>query len=290
MALEIKNLSFSYASKKNKDLILNNLNLEVKQNQIVGLLGRNGAGKSTLFNLLTGLLESQSGDIKFVKREELGVVFQNPSLDKNLTALENLNLSAKIYGLDKNLIKIRAEKYLDLVGLKEFVLDKKNQKIKTFSGGMKRRLELARAFMHAPKFLLMDEPSTGLDEAGVRDYWGILKTLQREHRTTIFLTTHRVDEAARCDRLLILHNGQIIADETPSRFCSRVSEDQIKIKFKQNFENQDFKIFKTQNGPEDIPKLVSEYGADNILSLEMRRPSLADAFLKITGEQLHGPV
>lgn len=286
--LEIKDLGFAYKDKE----VFSRLSFSLGRGQIVGLLGRNGAGKSTLFSLLSGLSPLQQGVVvadgicvaskgKLLApslRAQMGVVFQNPSLDKYLTAKENLFLSGRLYGMTRREIRKRGEKYLELVGLSK----EAKKKISTFSGGMKRRLELVRAFLHGPQFLLMDEPSAGLDEAGVRDYWRILKALQKEHKTTVLLTTHRIDEAEHCDRLLVLHGGKLIADETPSTFRSRVELDQVRVKLKTG------ELFskRLENGPQAVPGLVNEYGSDNIVSVEVHKPTLADAFLQATGETL----
>lgn len=301
--LDIQNLNFSYAkgnfwSKKmdsrirEDDRVLNNISFSITPGSIVGLLGRNGAGKSTLFSLLNGMLVWQAGTaslsghqiaasgsiIHSAFRQNLGVVFQKPSLDKNITAWDNLILSAGVYGLSRRDAVDRAWIYLDRVGLRE----RGNDKVKTFSGGMQRRLELARAFMHHPKFLLMDEPATGLDEAGVRDYWRILTEFAKDNGTTILLTTHRLDEAERCERLLVMHKGSIVADETPGDFRGRIREDHIQIDLKGGQQI----LLKDANGASRVPALVDQYGSEHIQSIQVRKPSLADAFLAVTGEGL----
>lgn len=289
--LEINNLSFQYGNVRSGP-ILNNISFSIASGSIVGLLGRNGAGKSTLFSLLNGMLPWQSGSatwdgqtiaspgsiIHSSFRQNLGVVFQKPSLDKNITAWDNLTLSAAIYGLDRREAINRAWDSLDRVGIR----DRASDKVKNFSGGMMRRLELARAFMHHPKFLLMDEPATGLDESGVRDYWNILQQFAADSQTTVFLTTHRLDEAERCERLLVLNKGLIVADDTPNAFRSRVKNDNIQILLNDGHSIQ----IEDPDGPARIPSLVHQYGSQHIRSIEVRKPSLADAFLMVTGEGL----
>lgn len=233
MQVDVKNLTFSYRKKP----VLNRVSFEVKPGEIVGVLGVNGAGKSTLFRLLCGLMPLQSGEIlsngQSLDRQtktQMGVVFQESSLDPKLTCRENLLLFASLYP------GVSIPKEIPGLDL--------NQQVKNLSGGMKRRLELIRVFLHQPRLVLMDEPTTGLDLRAFEEFWAGL----RSRKQTVILTTHKAEEAERCDRLLLLHEGEIVLSETPAEFKNRVAGE-----------------------PEIIHRHV---------------PGLGEAFLKVTGVHL----
>lgn len=233
MQVSVKDLAFAYRKKP----VLNQVSLNIAPGEIVGILGINGAGKSTLFRLLCGLMPMQSGSILYddqtLNRQiktQIGVVFQESSLDPKLTCRENLLLFAGLYS--------GAEIPTEISGLDL------NQQVKNLSGGMKRKLELTRVFLHKPKLVLMDEPTTGLDLRAFEEFWAGLK----QRKQTAILTTHKAEEAEKCDRLLLLHEGKIILSETPAEFKKRVAGDPV--------------------------------------IMEPRVPGLAEAFLKVTGVHL----
>ncbi len=225
MQVHVKELAFSYARKP----VLRSISFEVQSGEILGILGINGAGKSTLLKLLCGLLPMQSGQISHIPKDKLGVVFQEASLDPKLSGHENLALFAKLYA------GAEVPKNVDGVDL--------NMPVGKLSGGQKRKLELARVFVHNPELVLMDEPTTGLDLGATELFW---RGLRQRHVTAI-INTHKAEEAERCDRLLLIHEGKILLSETPAEFKKRVPSEPI---------------------------------------VEVRQPSLADAFLKVTGVSL----
>ena len=213
--IEVKNLVKRYGNFTAVDSI----NFEVKQGEIFAFLGPNGAGKTTTIKMLTTLTDPTSGTIKINNynpktqedevRSSFGIVFQDPSLDDELTAYENLDMHAMLYGIKKNDRKKRIEQLLNFVEL----WDRKNNLVKTFSGGMKRRLEIARGFLHHPKVLFLDEPTIGLDPQTRNHIWNYLKRMNKEEGTTVFLTTHYMEEAEKVsDRIAIIDHGKIIAE------------------------------------------------------------------------------
>ena len=237
--LSIQKLSFSYYKK----LILNNVNFSINNGEILGLLGPNGAGKTTFFKLLSGFLKIQHGNIFFKNtiigkpgkcikskfRAILGVVFQECSLDNKITTIENLKFSGKIYGL-------KGERLNNLIteSIKTFGLTtQKDVKVKKLSGGMKKRLELARAMLHNPQLLLLDEPTVGLDEKWRKIFLNKLKRTSNSGLSAI-ISTHRLDEAENCNRLLVIHKGKILLICTPDELKAKVSNDKLLIRINQN--------------------------------------------------------
>ncbi|MFP2912054.1 ABC transporter ATP-binding protein, partial [Pyxidicoccus sp. 3LFB2] len=203
------------------------LSLSVRPGEILGLLGPNGAGKSTTFQVLAGLLAPDAGEVRFAGRvlalsdpslrRQMGIIFQRSSLDDLLTARENLMLGARLYGLGGERARERVDAMLALIDL----VDRGDERVSTWSGGMRRRLELARALVHQPRVVLMDEPTQGLDEAAFRAFWAHLKRLRDSEGVTVLLTTHRADEAEVCDRLAVLDAGRLVACDTPAALASR---------------------------------------------------------------------
>ena len=312
--LEVKDLSYAY---KNL-IVLNQISFAISPGEIVGLLGINGAGKSTLFKLISGLYFLQNGSIFFDKnlvasagfcvlqlmRSQMGVVFQECSIDAKLSAKANLRLSGLLYGLTAGQIALKTESELLEFGLST-VADKP---VKTFSGGMKRKLELLRAMLHDPSFLLMDEPSSGLDQESFYHFWEKIHTRRRAHGLTALIATHRVEEAEKCDRLLILHEGKLIASKSPAELKSCVQGDRVCLNFLKTadhaqkltwlkllrdhftdlnieFMNDEVSVVAT-HGPELVPRLVEILPPAAVESVYVRRPTLADAFLKVTGARL----
>lgn len=313
--MQVKELSYQYSHKKVLDL----LSFDLKPGEIVGLLGVNGAGKSTLLNVLSGLYPVQSGTIYFngskvagphevvsrALRARMGVVFQSCSLDDKLSAKANLNLSGFIYGMPKDKRDIAIESALIHTGLSEI----KKRPVKTFSGGMKRKLELARAFLHEPDLLLMDEPTAGLDPEAFQKFWAQIMQRREQNKTRFFLATHRVDEAEKCDRLLVLHKGQLVKNDSPQELMKTVKGDRLLLRFeksasseqKNQWANQLQTLFAelpwqwakdnayeaiADEGARLVPRVVEALPTLAIESVFVRKPTLADAFLHITGENL----
>lgn len=288
-------------------LILDDVTFQVQPGEVVGLLGPNGSGKSTLLRAITGLNPWLHGtlwlDGRVVEpnatefRSRLGVVFQDPSLDPNLTARENLTLGARLFALSKSESVKRAD---DLLGFMELA-DRANDRVKTFSGGMRRRLELARAIIHRPAMLILDEPTTGLDPHAFERTWRLINTLKRDQGLTALASTHGADEAAKCDKLVVLDNGKVVAFDTPRGLLARVSGDVLTITSKvasdvardiqQAFEVrasvQDSTVTITTNEAHIlVPRIVELFPHGTIDTIAVSRPTLADAFLKITGRKL----
>lgn len=204
-----------------KIVAVNNISFDVKEGEIFGFLGPNGAGKSTTIKMLTTLLDPTSGEIILNKhntkndkdgvRHSFGIVFQDPSLDDDLTAMENMQFHAALYKVENNLRTKRIKELLTFVEL----WDRRNSIVKTFSGGMKRRLEVARGLLHHPKILFLDEPTLGLDPQTRNHIWTYIKDINKKENMTVFFTTHYMEEAERiADKIAIIDHGQIIASGT----------------------------------------------------------------------------
>jgi len=285
---------------------VDNISFQVEEGEIFGFLGPNGAGKTTTINMLCTLLKPTSGEAyingyNIVSQEQkvrqsIGIIFQDPSLDERLTAWENLKFHSLIYGIRKELISERAQEVLSLVGLSEW----KNEIVRKFSGGMKRRLEIARGFLHYPKVLFLDEPTLGLDPQTRRHVWDYIHQLRKKERITIFLTTHYLEEAENCDRIAVIDFGRIIALDTPLGLKKLLPEDTIflktvndkkakieieeKYKVSVNFNNGGI-FFSVKNGEEFIPELLKILSVP-VKSVNLKRPTLDDIFLKLTGREI----
>lgn len=300
--IEVKNLT-----KKFNDLTaVDNISFEVKRGEIFGFLGPNGAGKSTTINMLSTILSPTSGEawinnfnILYQRnevRKSIGIVFQDPSLDDRLTAKENLLFHAKLYGVPKKEYEKREKEVLELVDLWE----RRNEIIKNFSGGMKRRLEIARGLIHYPAVLFLDEPTLGLDPQTRTHLWSYILKLKQEKKMTIFMTTHYMNEAENCDRIAIIDYGKIVVCDTPNNLKSQVGGDLIfmkskdalnlkkEIKEKYNLEAKEedgeLKI-KVKNSDEFLPQLFNELNT-KIDAIELRKPTLDDVFMHFTGHNI----
>ncbi|MFH1636354.1 MAG: ATP-binding cassette domain-containing protein, partial [Chloroflexota bacterium] len=287
-------------------LAVDGVDFSVGEGDLFGFLGPNGAGKTTVISILCTLLRPTSGKA-FVNgfdvikkrskvRESIGLVFQDPSLDIQLTALENLNFHAAIYNIPVSIRGQRIEQMLKVVELWE----RRKDLVKTFSGGMKRRLELARGLLHYPRVLFLDEPTLGLDPQTRNRLWEFILELRRNEGITIFLTTHYMDEAANADRIAIIDHGKIIALDTPDNLKSVVGGDIINLKTSDDQKAAEeirlrYQIepkldgeglsLQVADGEKFIPELVRDFNTD-ILSIGLRRPTLDDVFLKLTGHEL----
>ena len=301
---------------KNFDGIVavNNITISIKQGELFGLLGPNGAGKTTLINMLSTMAEPSSGSARVwgfdvVKdassvRKSIGVVFQDTTLDDRLTGRENLDLHARLYGLDDKLRKKRIEEVLSLVEL----ADRADSIVMTYSGGMMRRLEIARGFIHKPHVLFLDEPTIGLDPQTRIHIWEYIKTLIKEEGVTIVITTHYMEEADHlCDRIAIIDHGEIVALDAPETLKNMLGGDIVTIELKDSthiarlcdiYKNDGFakivsqknnEIFITVNdGERKIPHVLDlAYNAGiSITSVSLHKPTLDDVFLHHTGRAI----
>ncbi|HEB12879.1 MAG TPA: ATP-binding cassette domain-containing protein [Actinobacteria bacterium] len=282
------------------------VSFNVAAGEIFGFLGPNGAGKTTTINILCTLVVPDSGvatlaGFDVVKQPEkvrssIGIVFQDPSLDERLTAEENLQFHGMIYGVPKAQRNERISNVMNMVEL----WDRRHDIVKTFSGGMKRRLEIARGLMHHPRVLFLDEPTLGLDPQTRNRIWKYIRELRDRENITIFLTTHYMDEAENCDRIAIIDNGRIISLDTPEKLKKMVGGDVITVSTSDNKAamaqlakshdiesiEQDSKIvFEVSDGETFLPKLVHAISV-SIDSVSLRRPTLDDVFLKLTGHTI----
>jgi len=286
------------------------VSLEIEQGELFGMLGPNGAGKTTLAKMLSTLLKPTSGYAEVwgndvtLKQDEvrrcIGVVFQDPSVDDKLTGRENLDFHARMYGMKRELREKRIAEVLDLVDLTE----KADIQLEAYSGGMQRRLEIARGLMHRPKVLFLDEPTLGLDVQTRRHIWNYVKTLNRKEDVTVFLMTHYMEEADYlCRRIAIIDKGRIIALDTPQNLKRLVGADVISIEadsdrlvnLLQNFswvewmtEEDGVMNLGVKDGKARIPEIVmAAHGvAITIKAISLHEPDLEDVFLKFTGKKI----
>jgi ABC-2 type transport system ATP-binding protein len=282
------------------------IDLDVAGGEVFGFLGPNGAGKSTTISILCTLLKPTAGEVEVAGldvmrhpdavRHRLGLIFQDPSLDDQLTARENLEFHGFIYGLPARVRKERISEVLEMVGLE----DRAESQVKTFSGGMKRRLEIARGVMHHPEVLFLDEPTLGLDPQTRNHIWDYLLDLRRREGITLFMTTHYMDEAEFCGRIAIIDQGSIVALGTPNELKARVGGDVITISADDPEAlaaeiDRAFGVATTvvsgslrmevDDSSTFMPRLVRELSAP-VKSLTLSRPSLDDVFIKLTGHAI----
>ena len=288
------------------------INLEIEEGELFGLLGPNGAGKTTTISMLCTIQKPSSGFASIyghdVAREPdtvrrlIGIVFQDPSLDDNLTGWENLDFHARLYKVPRGEIAQRINEVLDLVELS----DKAHVIVKKYSGGMKRRLEIARGLLHHPRVLFLDEPTLGLDPQTRRHIWDYIERLNMEKRITMILTTHYMDEADKlCDRIAIIDNGQVVALDTPENLKRDVGGDvviltvpsdteQLKIElerlpFVKSAQSVDSTLrLSVENGETAIPILmdVARQEGISVPSIALHEPTLEDIFIKYTGREI----
>jgi len=287
---------------------VDNISFEVEEGTIFGFLGPNGAGKTTTINILCTLLSPTSGKAYIAGhdcmkesaavRKAIGIVFQDTTLDKDLTAYENLIFHAYLYNVPKDEMKQRVSDVLRFVGLHE----RKDDLVKKFSGGMKRRLEVARGLIHRPRVLFLDEPTLGLDPQSRTNLWEFITELPKKHNVTIFMTTHYMEEAEVCNRIAIIDKGKIIAMGSPEELKRMVSGDVVYIRTADNVHAKQ-EIEKLLNTPVSekegelymtcdmgdtcIPEMIRKIG-EKVLSVRLQRPTLNDVFLKLTGKAIRG--
>ena len=282
------------------------IDLSVEPGEIFGFLGPNGAGKTTTISILCTLVRKTAGEARVAGievdedasavRRRIGLVFQDPSLDDQLTARENLELHGQIYGMPVALRKQRIEEILNVVEL----ADRASSLVRTFSGGMKRRLEIARGVLHHPQILFLDEPTLGLDPQTRKHIWEYLHALRKREGITIFMTTHYMDEAEFCDRIAIIDRGQIVALGTPDELKGRVGGDVITVTTEDSdaaakeisdrfavapFMDDGSLRLEVPDGAAFLPRLVRELSIP-VQTVSLSRPSLDDVFLKLTGHAI----
>ena len=282
------------------------IDLIVNTGETFGFLGPNGAGKSTTIKILCTLADATSGTAKVAGydvaherdavRRSIGLVFQEPTLDSYLTADQNLRFHGELYGVDRHTAAARRKDVLEMVGL----YDRKDHLVQTFSGGMRRRLEIARGLLHSPKVLFLDEPTIGLDPQTRASIWQYIGELHKREEITVFVTTHYMDEAENCDRIAIIDQGRIVALDTPEKLKAGVGKDRVQIstaddpaaiaalKEKFGLDARMVEGLVTISVPEGaafIPQLFEKLGIA-IKSVTVQRPTLDDVFLNFTGTSL----
>jgi ABC-2 type transport system ATP-binding protein len=282
------------------------VSFEVSPGEIFGFLGPNGAGKSTTINILCTLLHPSAGsatvagfDVETQQlevRRRIGLVFQDTTLDEYLTAEENLRFHAELYGVPRATIPGRVQQIMDMVGL----WDRRDSLVRTFSGGMKRRLEIARGLLHSPRVLFLDEPTVGLDPQTREHIWSYIGELRRKEDITIFMTTHYMDEAEYCDRIAIIDNGEIVVSGTPDELKALVGKDRVSIRtedddaaiaaLRERFGvdatiSEGMVTVHVPDGETFVPKLFKELGV-GIKAVSVARPSLDDVFMTFTGRTI----
>ncbi|HTG01159.1 MAG TPA: ATP-binding cassette domain-containing protein [Nitrospirota bacterium] len=282
------------------------ISFSVEEGETFGFLGPNGAGKTTTINILCTLLSPSGGKAEIsgfdcttrpdAVRASIGLLFQDTTLDMGLTAYENLKFHAYLYNLDKALTEKRIDEMLGVVELQ----GRKYELVKNFSGGMKRRLEIARGLLHYPRVLFLDEPTLGLDPQTRSTIWDFIHALRRREKITVFMTTHYMEEAENCDRIAIIDHGRIIAEGTPSKLKQLVRGDMIHLvtddnqialkEIRERFhltarEESGMLAVEAEKGDEFIPRLIRGLSVPT-LSVSITKPTLNDVFLKLTGRTI----
>ena len=301
--LEVRDLAVRRGDRQ----VLDGISFGVTRGEAFGLLGPNGAGKTTAFHVLTGLLppdggtvaldgiEMPAGDRRL--RRECGVVFQQPALDPRLGSRTNLLLAARLYGVPTSEARRRVDAALAEAGF----ADRADDPVRTFSGGMRRRVEIARALLHEPSILVLDEPTTGLDERAYRATWETLDRLRKERGMTIVVTTHRPDEAERCDRLAILDGGRVVASDTPAALRATVRGDLIVLEADdpesaastlRGSLGDDVRVLEgrivleRESAHTWVPRIVEALPDGTLKSISVRTAGLGEVFLELTGHEL----
>ncbi|MER7501523.1 ATP-binding cassette domain-containing protein [Nonomuraea pusilla] len=301
-AIVVRDLRKSYG----KVEAVKGVGFEVAPGEVFGFLGPNGAGKTTTISMLCTLVNPTGGTAEVAGhdvvrerdevRRNIGLVFQDPTLDGYLSAEQNLRFHAELYGVPKSVMGDRIRQVMEMVAL----WDRKDAKVMTFSGGMKRRLEIARGLLHSPRVLFLDEPTVGLDPQTRAAIWGYINELRRLEDITIFMTTHYMDEAEYCDRIAIIDHGEIVVVDSPEALKASVGEDRVQIhtaddaraiaalrdRFGLEAAVRDGAVtFSVASGEEFVPRLFAELGMP-IRAVSVARPSLDDVFMSYTGSTI----
>ena len=300
--LEVNNLAHSYGD----TAALRGLSFSMGAGEIFGLLGPNGGGKTTLFRILSTLLQPDSGGAKVLGqsvatdshavRRAIGVVFQAPSLDLQLTVRENMQHQGRLYGLQGRTLEDRINEMLEQVNL----VDREDELVRNLSGGLQRRIDLAKGLMHRPALVLLDEPTTGLDPGARLDLWTYLERSRQRDGLSVLITTHLMEDADRCDRLLFLDQGQAVALDTPEALRQGLGGDVVTIqapdldalaaeiqnRFGQGSETIDGTLrIRRAGGPEFVPELFEAFPG-RIEAVSVGKPTLEDVFIQKTGHRL----
>jgi ABC-2 type transport system ATP-binding protein len=301
-AVVVENLGKTF----DEQVAVDGISFDVAAGESFGFLGPNGAGKSTTINILCTLLRPTSGSARVAGfdvvsdpadvRRHIGLVFQDSTLDEYLTAEENLRFHAELYGVPKELAASRMQEVLEMVELWE----RRKSIVSTFSGGMKRRLEIARGLLHSPRVLFLDEPTVGLDPQTRAHIWNYIEELRRAESVTIFLTTHYMDEAEHCDRIAIIDRGRIVASDTPDGLKSSVGQDRVEIRtaddeatiaelkdrmgLEATMAEGAVRLYVPQ-GDRFVPTLFAELSVP-ILAVSVAQPTLDDVFMSYTGRTI----
>lgn len=303
-AITIDSVTHKYGER----IALDKLSFDVKPGEIFGLLGPNGGGKTTLFKLLTTLMPVQTGELSVAGfnvrtqpdevRRSIGVTFQSPSVDIKLTVRENIVYQGRLYGLSGRVLQDRVNEQMERFQ----IADRAGDIMQTLSGGLKRRVEIAKSLLHNPQVLLLDEPSTGLDPGARFDLWRSLQSLRADSGVTVLVTTHLMEEAEKCDRLAILDHGRLAALGTPDELRSGIGGDCISIQTHSPEQAADLarrietslqlspQVFDSQlrleapEGAKLVHTLTSQYSND-IRSITLGKPTLEDVFIRSTGHQ-----
>jgi ABC-2 type transport system ATP-binding protein len=303
-AVEIRNLSHKYGER----LALDGVSFSVEAGQMFALVGPNGGGKSTLFRILSTLLKPWQGEVRVfgadVVREprevrcRIGVVFQSPALDKKLTLLENLQHQGHLYGMSGRPLADRIDRLLTSIGL----ADRKTEKVETLSGGLKRRVEIAKGLVPSPSLILLDEPTTGLDPLARREVWDLLRSLRARDGLTVLTTTHLLEEAEACSQVALLNAGRLVAAGSPDALRDSLGGDVISLRgrdsdrLKAGIESRfgvaaavvdGFVRLERKAGHEFVPALVTAF-PDEIQSVTVSKPTLEDFFIEKTGTRFGG--
>jgi ABC-2 type transport system ATP-binding protein len=297
---------------------LDGVSFEVAPGEVFGLLGPNGAGKTTAFRVLSGLLPAHGGEVELdgrpveptalAYRARLGVVFQEPSLDLKLTGRENLRLGAALYGMPRGIAGARIEAALALMALGA----RADEPAAKYSGGMRRRLEIARVLLHEPDLLFLDEPGRGVDPEALRRIWDEIAAATVARGVAVIVTTHQPEEAERCDRIALLDGGRVVALGTPDELRARVSGDVVRVRGERPHEiaaaiearlgiagrvagdaagvaedeAEGEVVLEAPRGHEIVPRIAELFAPGRLASLATSRPTLADVFAKLTGGRL----
>jgi len=302
-AVSIHDLRHRFAER----VALGGVSLDVAQRELVALLGPNGSGKTTLFRILTTALLPGGGSVSIFgadvvrqpwrARREIGVVFQSPSLDRKLTPAENLRHQGRLYGLRGRELEQRIATALERVGLAE----RARERVERLSGGLARRVELAKGMLHRPRLLLLDEPTTGLDPSARRDFWSYFDAVRRETGATAILTTHLLDEAERADRIALLDEGRLVALGAPAALKAEIGGDVVTVQtaeperlaaaVAERFGCSPAVVegavrIELARGHELVPRLVEAF-PDAIRGLTLGKPTLDDVFVHRTGRHFH---
>jgi ABC-2 type transport system ATP-binding protein len=298
-AIHVRGLVKRYAAVE----AVRGIDLDIAPGEIFGFLGPNGAGKSTTIKTLCTLVQATSGTARVAGydaaterdavRRHIGLVFQEPTLDTYLTGEQNLRFHGELYGVDRSGAAARREEMLRLVGLWE----RRGDAVQTYSGGMRRRLEIARGLLHSPKVLFLDEPTIGLDPQTRASIWEYIRALHRSEEITVFVTTHYMDEAEHCDRIAIMNEGRVVALDTPERLKAAVGKDRVQITtdddraaiqaLRERFDleaavHEGAVSFAVGDGASFVPRLFAGLGVP-IRSVTVNRPTLDHVFLAHTG-------